>query len=63
MVGEQKDTHTIGKYISFGPKVNRLKLKLAAFISYLNRNEIGVKLTQESLLENILANPAPTIPF
>ena len=40
-----------------------LKLKLAAFISYLNRNEIGVKLTQESLLENILANPAPTIPF
>ena len=40
-----------------------LKLILAAFISYLNRNEIGVKLTQESLLENILANPAPTIPF
>ena len=40
-----------------------LKLDIAAFISYLNRNEIGVKLTQESLLENILANPAPTIPF
>ena len=42
-----------------------LKLDVAAFISYLrsNRNEIGVKLTQESLLENILANPAPTIPF
>ena len=39
------------------------ELKIAAFISYLNRNEIGVKLTQESLLENILANPAPTIPF
>ena len=40
-----------------------LKLDIAAFISYLNHNEIGVKLTQESLLENILANPAPTIPF
>ena len=37
-----------------------LKLDIAAFISYLNRNEIGVKLIQESLLENILANnPAP----
>ena len=36
-----------------------LKLKIAAFISYFNRNGIGVKLIQESLLENILANPAP----
>ena len=34
-----------------------LKLDIAAFISF-NRNEIGVKLTQESLLEKILANPA-----
>ena len=40
----------------------KLKLDIAAFISF-NHNEIGVKLTQESLLENILANPAPTIPF
>ena len=39
-----------------------LTLETATFISF-NHNEIGVKLTQESLLENILANPAPTIPF
>ena len=45
------------------PQSLKLTLEIAAFISYLNRNEIGVKLTQESLLENILANPAPTIPF
>ena len=36
----------------------KLKLDIAAFISF-NHNEIGVKLIQESLLENILANPAP----
>ena len=42
----------------------KLKLDIAAFITIvINRNEIGVKLIQESLLENILANPAPTIPF
>ena len=40
----------------------KLKLDIAAFISF-NHNEIGVKLIQESLLENILANPAPPIPF
>ena len=37
-----------------------LALDIAAFISF-KYNEIGVKLIQESLLENILANPAPPL--